>query len=178
MAADPATGEAQAAVIALEAALSDLDLGLSTGQTARPWAAVAADMDRFNTKLRPACDYAAQGVVLPGLLRELHTLYVTDPEHRADVLRALMDCYQMAGVLLKNLGVRGLPVLASFRAQQMYGSSLNSARRVGSVVEGCCQASIQAGQHICGDHVELFGEQAAPYGHQACGSVEPDQGVV
>jgi hypothetical protein len=31
--------------------------------------------------------------VLPGLLRELHTLYVTDPERRVDVLRALMDCY-------------------------------------------------------------------------------------
>lgn len=57
--------------------------------------------------------------MLPGLLRELHALYVTDPEHRADVLRALKDCYQITGVLLKNLGVRGLPVLASFRAQQV-----------------------------------------------------------
>lgn len=37
--ADPAMGEAQAAIIALEAALSDFDLGVPTGETARPWAA-------------------------------------------------------------------------------------------------------------------------------------------
>jgi hypothetical protein len=80
---------------------------------------VAADLDRLNTVLRPAADYAAQGVLLPRLMTELHTLYVTDPEHRVDVCQALMDCYQMAGVLLKNLGVRGLPSLAAFRAQQV-----------------------------------------------------------
>jgi hypothetical protein len=80
---------------------------------------VAADLDRLNTVLRPAADYAAQGVLLPRLMTELHTLYVTDPEHRVDVCKALMDRYQMAGVLLKNLGVRGLPSLAAFRAQQV-----------------------------------------------------------
>lgn len=57
--------------------------------------------------------------MLPGLLRELHTLYVTDPEHRAEVLRALMDCYHAAGVLLKNMGVRGLPILAAFHARRV-----------------------------------------------------------
>ncbi|MGH3889544.1 MAG: hypothetical protein ACRDSZ_23785 [Pseudonocardiaceae bacterium] len=84
--------EAPAAPLAVSLDDPRLDLGVSTGETGRPWPAVAADMDRFNTKLRPACDHAAQGVVLPGLLREAHTLYVTDSEHRADVLRALMDC--------------------------------------------------------------------------------------
>ncbi len=111
-AADPVTGEAQATVSALEAALSDLDLGAPLDETARPWPAVVADVERLNFELRPAADYAAQGLVLPGLLRELHTLYVTDPEHRTDVLRALMDCYRTAGTMLKNLGVRGLPALA------------------------------------------------------------------
>ena len=118
-AADPATGEAQAAVIALEAALSDLTLGAPNGTAARPWPAVAADLDRLNTQLRPRTDYAAQGVLLPGLLRELHALYVTDPEHRAEILHALMDCYHAAGVLLKNLGVRGLPTLAAFHARRV-----------------------------------------------------------
>ena len=119
-AADPVTGEAQAAVMALEVALSDLDLGvLPDGAQARPWPAVAAEMNRLNTQLRPTCDYAAEGVVLPGLLDELHALYVTDPDHRADILRALGDCYQTAGVMLKNLGVRGLPTLAAFRARQV-----------------------------------------------------------
>ncbi|MGH3844095.1 MAG: helix-turn-helix domain-containing protein [Pseudonocardiaceae bacterium] len=119
-AADPVTGEAQAAVMALEAALSDLDLGVApNGPQVRPWAAVAADMNRLNTQLRPTTDYAAQGVMLPGLLSDLHALYITDPDHRADVLRALMDCYHATGVLLKNLGVRGLPTLAAFRAQRV-----------------------------------------------------------
>ncbi|MGH3797736.1 MAG: helix-turn-helix domain-containing protein [Pseudonocardiaceae bacterium] len=117
--ADRVTGEAQAAVIALEAALADLDLGVPTDTTSRPWPAVAADLNRLNSQLRPATDYAAQGVMLPGLLRELHTLYVTDPKHRTDVLRALMDCYHAAGVLLKNLGVRGLPTLAAFHARRV-----------------------------------------------------------
>lgn len=117
--ADSMVAEAQAAVITLEAALSDFDLGVATGETPRPWPAVAADLDRLNTTLRPAGDYAAQGLVLPGLLRELHDLYVIDLEHRADVLRALMDCYHAAGMFLKNLGVRGLPTLAAFRARQV-----------------------------------------------------------
>jgi hypothetical protein len=117
--ADPVTVETQAAVIALDAALSDYHLGERTGERARLWPAAAADLDRLNTVLRPACDYAAQGVLLPRLMTELHTLYVTDPEHRVEVCAGLMDCYQMAGVLLKNLGVRGLPSLAAFRTQQV-----------------------------------------------------------
>jgi transcriptional regulator with XRE-family HTH domain len=117
--ADPVTAETQAALIALDAALSDYNLDEPTGETARPWPAVAADLDRLNTVLRPATDYAAQGILLPRLMTELHTLYVTDPEHRVDVCNALMDCYHAAGVMLKNLGVRGLPSLAAFRAQQV-----------------------------------------------------------
>lgn len=119
MVADPVTGEAQAAVIALEAALSDLELGVSNGATPRPWTAVAADMERLNNQLRPMGDYAAQGVMLPGLLHELHALYGTDPKYRTDTLQALMDCYHAAGILLKNLGVQGLPTLAAFHAQRV-----------------------------------------------------------
>lgn len=119
-AADPVTGEAQAAVIALEAALSDLDLDNGNGATtSRPWPEVAADMNRLNGQLRPATDYAAQGAVLPGLLAELHTLYASDPANRVNVLRALMDCYHASGVLLKNMGVRGLPTLAAFHARRV-----------------------------------------------------------
>ena len=117
-AADSVTGEAQASVAALDAALTDLELGEPAGQ-ARPWPAVATDLNRLNSQLRPATDYAAQGSVLPGLLRELHTLYVTDPAHRADVLCGLMDCYHAAGIMLKNLGVRGLPALAAFHTRQV-----------------------------------------------------------
>ncbi|MGH3793318.1 MAG: hypothetical protein ACRDSP_00360 [Pseudonocardiaceae bacterium] len=97
------TGEAQAAVVALEAALSGLDLGVPTDATARPGPAVAADLNRLNSQLRPATN----------------ALYITDPEHHTDVLRGLMDCYHAAGVLLKNLGVRGLPTLAASHARRV-----------------------------------------------------------
>jgi transcriptional regulator with XRE-family HTH domain len=117
--ADQATVETQAAITALDAALSDYELGEPTGETARPWPAVAAELDRLNTQLRPAADFAAQGAVLPGLLAELHTLYVTDPEHRVEILQALMDCYLATGFLLKHQGVYGLPSLAAFRARQV-----------------------------------------------------------
>lgn len=116
-AADPETGEAQATVVALESALTDLELGGPATITPRPWPAVAADLDYLNNRLRPATDYAAQGAILPGLLRELHALYHT--EHRDKVLPALMDCYHAAGVLLKNLGMRGLPALAAFHARRV-----------------------------------------------------------
>lgn len=116
---DPVAAETQAAVVALEAALSDYRLGEPTGEPARPWPAVAADLDRLNTVLRPAADYAAQGVLLPRLMIKLHTLYVTAPEHRVEVCEGLMDCYQATGFTLKNLGVRGLPALAAFRAEQV-----------------------------------------------------------
>lgn len=102
-AADPVTGEAQATVIALEAALSDLDLGEFTDPAARPWPAVSANLNRLNSELRPTADYAAQELVLPGLLHELHTLYLTDPEHRRDILQASMDCHQAACFMVKNL---------------------------------------------------------------------------
>lgn len=115
---DPVTAETQAAVIVLEAALSDLELG-EPATEARPYPAVAADMDRLNTKLRPAADYAAQALLLPGLLAELHTLYATDSEHRTEILRALVDCYHTTAILLKNLGVRGLPTLAAFRLRRI-----------------------------------------------------------
>jgi transcriptional regulator with XRE-family HTH domain len=117
--ADQATVEIQAAITALDAALSDYELGEPTGETARPWPAVAAELDRLNTQLRPAADYAAEGAVLPGLIAELHTLYVTDPDHRTEILCALMDCYVATGFLLKHQGVYGLPSLAAFRARHV-----------------------------------------------------------
>jgi len=42
-----------------------------------------------------------------------------DPEHHRDVLQALMDCYHAAAVMVKNLGVRGLPTLAAMHARQV-----------------------------------------------------------
>ena len=115
---DPIVGEAQATVSGVEAALTDLNLGDVT-VAPRPYPAVAEDLRTLNERLRPATDYAAQGMLLPGLLAELHALYATDPKHRREVLVGLMNCYHTAAMLTKNLGVRGLPALASWHARRI-----------------------------------------------------------
>lgn len=115
---DPERG-VQSVVLALEPALSDLQLGTGGDSSGRPWAAVAAEMNHLNNTLRPNADYAAEGAVLPGLLHDLHHMYVTDPKHRVEILQAMLSCYQAAAAMLKNLGVRGLPTLAAFHARQV-----------------------------------------------------------
>lgn len=115
---DPVVGEAQATVGDVEAALTDLELGDAT-VTPRPWPAVAADLALLNQQLRPTTDYAAQGMVLPGLLTELHALFAKDPQHRKEVLVGLLNCYHAAAMMTKNLGVRGLPALAAWHARRV-----------------------------------------------------------
>jgi transcriptional regulator with XRE-family HTH domain len=116
--ADPVTAEVQTSILAVEAALSDLRLGTG-GDSNRPWAAVAADMDHLKNTLIPTANYAAQGEAVPGLLHDLHQLYVTDPEHRVEVLQELVACYYGAAILTMNMGIRGLPTLAAFHARQV-----------------------------------------------------------
>ncbi|MGO1056702.1 helix-turn-helix domain-containing protein [Crossiella sp. CA198] len=116
---DPVTAEAQAALAEVEAALSDYALGQPPDLAPRPWPQVAADLHRLNHELRPATDYAGQGLLVPRLLADLHATYVADPARRFEVLRGLMHVYHTAAVLTKNLGVKGLPPLAAFHAQQV-----------------------------------------------------------
>ncbi|MGH3566460.1 MAG: helix-turn-helix domain-containing protein [Pseudonocardia sp.] len=116
--ADPDVGAAQATLVDVEAALSDVRFG-EAAVTPRPWPAVAADLRLLNDVHRPAADYAAQGGVLPGLLLELQAL-VSDPQApRAEVLAGLMDCYQTAAFQTKNLGARGLPALAAWHGRRV-----------------------------------------------------------
>lgn len=113
---DTETAAAAGTIVELDAALSDLRLGDDGRRPARPWEAVAADLAHLNGVLRPAADYQRQGALLPGLIADLHTLYVTDGQHRIEVLAGLIDAYHAAAVLTKNLGVRGLPSLAAYHA--------------------------------------------------------------
>jgi len=118
--ADSTTSEAHAVVTAVEGALNDYELGeRSADIRPRPWEAIAADLDGLTRDLWPRADYAAQGAVLPSLLAELHATYVADPAHRREVLVALMSVYHCAASLTKNLGVRGLPMLATVRAARV-----------------------------------------------------------
>ena len=114
---DPLTAEAHAAIAELQVALAEPALGDSWVPRGRPWPELTVELHVLNTVLRPAADYAGQGRMLPGLLSDLHAAMAHEPDHRAEVLQALMDCYHAAEELTKSLGVPGLPQLAAVHAQ-------------------------------------------------------------
>jgi transcriptional regulator with XRE-family HTH domain len=115
---DVADAEAHAAVHQVETVLSVVDLGVDPGAKPIPWPELYERINHLNTVLRPEADYGAQGRVVPDLLLQLHAAYVHRPEHRREVLVGLIHTYHSAAVLTKNLGVRGLPVVAARLAQQ------------------------------------------------------------
>lgn len=110
--------EAHPDLVALAASLDAFELGEDPGGEVRDWLAVAIDVDRLVHLMQFAADYVTQGEMLPGLLRELHALYLRDPQHRPDVLLALTRCYSSATWVAKLLGSDGLTLMAAMRAQQ------------------------------------------------------------
>lgn len=112
---DEAAAEARAAVGLVEGAVADIRLGDPVEVVARAWPEIAADLDRLNTDLRPRADYAAQGLLLPRLIEELHAIHATDTRHRTDALRGLATCYHAAAMLCSSMGVRGVAHLAADR---------------------------------------------------------------
>lgn len=117
--ADRLTSEAHAGIAAVEAALGDYELGEPSDVAARPWPEIAADLRTLNRELRPRTDYAAQGLLVPRLIAELHAAYRDAPGDRRTVLEGLMHVYHAAAVLTKNQGVQGLPQLAAFHARRV-----------------------------------------------------------
>lgn len=116
--ADPVGAQAHASLHEVERVLSAIDLGIDPGVPPVPWAQLRQQVAHLNAVLRPEADYAAQGAVVPNLLLNLHAAYVREPAHRREILVALVHVYHSAAVLTKNLGVRGLPVVAARLAQQ------------------------------------------------------------
>ncbi|PWW62316.1 helix-turn-helix domain-containing protein [Actinokineospora spheciospongiae] len=116
---DQLSSEAHAGIAAVEAALSDYELGQPADTPARPWDSVLADIRKLNTELRPRADYIAQGLLVPRLLSDLHASYNDDPKNRRQVLEGMMHVYRSAEVLTKNQGVQGLPQLAAFHARRV-----------------------------------------------------------
>lgn len=111
-AADPVTSSAHEAIVAVEAALETFELGEDPEVPMRTWPQVAATADALRVQLREDADYAAMGNLLPGLLGELHAHYMRSPALRREVLITLIDAYRAAASVTKNLGVRGLPLMA------------------------------------------------------------------
>ncbi|MBB5159571.1 transcriptional regulator with XRE-family HTH domain [Saccharopolyspora phatthalungensis] len=115
---DPLTSEIHAALSGVESALEVYELGVDPGVKPRPWSELSSAVQHLTGTLRGDANYAEQGAVLPDLLGELHTAYVHDPQHRREVLIALVYSYRTAASVCKNLGVRGLPLLAARAAQR------------------------------------------------------------
>lgn len=105
-------------LIALAAALDAYEIGDDPGDPARDWPAVATDVDRLVELMQIRADYATQATLLPGLLGELHALYVREPALRAEVLLGLLRCYSSATWVAKLLRSDGLTLMAAMRAQQ------------------------------------------------------------
>lgn len=112
---DDAAAEARAAAGVVEAAVADIRLGDPVDVVPRPWPDIARDLRRLNSDLRPRADYAAQGMVLPRLIEELHAVYNTDTDNRTNALRGLATCYHASAMLAQSMGVRGVAQLAADR---------------------------------------------------------------
>jgi len=110
-------GDAHAAVVALRVALADNALDDPADEPSRPWHELAATLHRVNSELRPAADYAGMGLVLPGLITDLHAIAASEPIHRCDALHGLLDVYTAATFTAKQLGEPDLAALAAMHAR-------------------------------------------------------------
>ncbi|HET9256054.1 MAG TPA: helix-turn-helix transcriptional regulator [Pseudonocardiaceae bacterium] len=110
-------GEAHAAVVALRVALADNALDDPAGDSGRPWPELVAVLDRVNSELRPAADYAGMGLVLPDLITDLHAVAASHGAHRREALGGLLDVYTAATFTVKHLGEPDLATVAAMHAR-------------------------------------------------------------
>lgn len=152
---DPEVSAAEATITGLETVLSEVGFG-DVAVAPRAWEAIAADLGHLNAHLRPTTDYAGQGTVLPGLITELQAL-VNDPTApREQVLIGLVQCYHAAVAVARNLGIRGLPALASWHARRA-AEELNDPAWIG-LAEWLRASSIGGGSR---DRASVVALQAA-----------------
>ena len=116
---DPAMAEAQATIPSLRLALVGTELGQSGTGSARLMNDLVADVDRC-VALRTACDFAAMGAMLPGLLTDLYTTAAASRDgERADVLRQLIRTLNSAMTLAHAFGYSDLAYMVTERSAQV-----------------------------------------------------------
>jgi transcriptional regulator with XRE-family HTH domain len=108
---DPETSGAQARMPALSDVLSGYRVGEAPDIQPQPWDEVVAECYRVHLELRPACAYAEEVGILPGLIKNL-LWYSARGNHRYDALVHLIQIYDVAASLSGRLGYPGLPLLA------------------------------------------------------------------
>jgi transcriptional regulator with XRE-family HTH domain len=115
---DATSSQSHAAMAAVENVLAGWRIGEVPDGPTRPWLAIQADLDRLNTILRPAADYATMATLLPGLIREL--LVSVSGSHRRHALVGLMQAYHATTFMTYHLGRSGLSMLA---VERMHGAA-------------------------------------------------------
>ncbi|WP_439660587.1 helix-turn-helix domain-containing protein [Lentzea sp. HUAS TT2] len=114
---DAASEEAHGHIFEVEDAMTAWRIGEVPDAPARPWQQVSAELNLLNLTLRPNADYAAQGALLPSLIRDL-LVAVNDPKRRTAALVGLIATYKAVAYFAHDLGVAGLPVLAVERMRE------------------------------------------------------------
>jgi transcriptional regulator with XRE-family HTH domain len=115
---DSTSNTAHAALGKLEAALTEWWPGEVPDDTLpRAWPDVLTDVTLLNEKLRPNSDYAAMGILLPGLVHDL-LVYAGDHAHRQDALTGLIHAYHATGRVATAMGSDHLGYVAAERVQR------------------------------------------------------------
>lgn len=111
----------QADVTGIVSALDAYELGHDPGVPVREWPAVEADVKLSEEWMHVHGDYASIANLAPRLLGELHSLYVTRPELRREVLLGLVQVYKQAAIVAKYFGgggSTGMSLVAAMAAQR------------------------------------------------------------
>jgi transcriptional regulator with XRE-family HTH domain len=146
---DPAGANTQAGLDAIGTALERYELGVDPEVAVRSWPQIQADLDRLVHLHHHTVDYAAIGGLAPMLIGELQAAYVRLPLHRRQVLLGLIDVHRIAMRITKDLGDRGLPMVA-VRAVQQCAEELDNSVWLGcaAVTRGYATGELdRAGQY-------------------------------
>ncbi|HEX8866584.1 MAG TPA: helix-turn-helix transcriptional regulator [Lentzea sp.] len=115
---DTASDEAHGRIFEVEDAMTAWRIGEVPDVPIRPWQEVSGELNLLNLVLRPNADYAAQGALLPTLIRDL-LVAANRPERRTEALVGLLATYKAVAYFAHDLGVAGLPVLAVERMREV-----------------------------------------------------------
>jgi hypothetical protein len=134
---DVVSTEAHAGLTGIEIALERYELGADPEVPVRAWPQIQADIDRLVRLHHHVVDYTATGELASALIGELQAAYVRLPQRRREVLLGLIDAHRIAMRTAKDLGGRGLPMVA-VRAVQQCAEALDDAAWLGcaAVVRG------------------------------------------
>ncbi|MGH3834241.1 MAG: helix-turn-helix domain-containing protein [Pseudonocardiaceae bacterium] len=113
-----AGAEAHAGLEGIQIALERYTLGVDPEVSVRDWPQIQADIDRLVRLHHHVVDYAATGELASTLIGELQAAYLRLPQRRREVLLGLIDAHRVAMRTAKDLGDRGLPMVAVQAVQQ------------------------------------------------------------